>query len=79
VPGVDGNLHARERIELTAKAKMKGDLVAAKLVVAEGASFVGHVTVGPEATKAGSMAEPKAGVTLGMGQPNLNKPQEVRK
>lgn len=70
---VDGNVTAREKVELTAKAKMKGDLVAAKLVVAEGASFVGHCTVGPEAAKAAgkpsgggeaeSLAEPKFGVT----------------
>ena len=48
---VDGNLAARERVELTAKAKMKGDLVSARLVVAEGAAFTGHVTVGPDAAK----------------------------
>lgn len=66
---VDGNVTARERIELTAKAKMKGDLVASRLLVAEGASFVGHCTVGPEAGKGGgttftgsaAMAEPKPG------------------
>ncbi|MBL9032392.1 MAG: polymer-forming cytoskeletal protein [Phycisphaerae bacterium] len=56
---VDGNITARERVELTARAKMKGDLVASKLVVAEGASFVGHVTVGPDA-KAGMDAKPPA-------------------
>jgi cytoskeletal protein CcmA (bactofilin family) len=61
---VEGNVSARERVELTARARMKGDLVAAKLLVAEGAAFVGHVTVGPEAGKAGTpgsatMAEPK--------------------
>lgn len=48
---VDGNLSARERVELTAKAKMRGDLVSARLVVAEGAAFVGHCTVGPDAAK----------------------------
>ena len=51
---VDGNVTARERIELTGKAKMKGDLISARLLVAEGASFVGHCTVGPEATKGGA-------------------------
>lgn len=48
---VEGNVTARDRVELNAKARMKGDLVAAKLVVAEGASFNGHVSVGPEAAK----------------------------
>ncbi len=63
---VEGNINAREKVELTGRAKMKGDLIAAKLVVAEGASFVGHVTVGPEAAKAAphtagapSITEPK--------------------
>ncbi len=51
---VDGNVTARERVELTGKAKMKGDLVSARLLVAEGASFVGHCTVGPEAGKGGA-------------------------
>jgi len=49
---VEGNLTGRDRVELTAKARVKGDLVTTRLVVAEGASFVGHCTVGPEATKA---------------------------
>ncbi len=64
---VDGNVTARDRVELTAKAKMKGDVVASRLVVAEGASFVGHCTVGPEAAKNfkhdGAHVEPKVGVT----------------
>jgi cytoskeletal protein CcmA (bactofilin family) len=62
---VDGNVTARDRVELTAKAKMKGDVVASRLVVAEGASFVGHCTVGPEAAKgmkSDSHVEPKIGL-----------------
>jgi cytoskeletal protein CcmA (bactofilin family) len=64
---IEGNVTARDRAELTARAKVKGDLVASKLLVAEGASFVGHITVGPEAAKGGkipeasSIAEPKPG------------------
>ena len=54
---VEGNVSARERIELTSKAKMKGDLVAARLLVAEGASFTGHVTVGADAAKGGKLPE----------------------
>lgn len=49
---IEGNVTARDRFELTTKAKMKGDLIAAKLVVAEGATFAGHVSVGPDAVKA---------------------------
>ena len=48
---VEGNLTARDRVELTSKARVKGDLVTTRLVVAEGASFVGHCTVGPDVGK----------------------------
>jgi cytoskeletal protein CcmA (bactofilin family) len=48
---VEGNVTARDRVELSAKARMKGDLIATKLVVVDGATFTGHVTVGPDATK----------------------------
>ncbi len=49
---IEGDVLARERVELTAKARVKGDLCAAALVVADGASFVGHCRVGPDATNA---------------------------
>lgn len=48
---VKGNLSASDRIELKQSARYEGDLSASKLVVEEGATFSGHVTVGPEATK----------------------------
>lgn len=59
---VEGNVTARERVELTAKARVKGDVSAAKLVVAEGATFVGHVTVGADAIKAARTADADAGL-----------------
>ena len=51
---VRGNLTASDRIELKQTARYEGDLVAAKLVVDEGAAFSGHVTVGPDAVKGGA-------------------------
>lgn len=60
---IDGNVTARERVELTGKAKMKGDLISARLLVAEGASFVGHCTVGPEAAKGGTTTYTGAALT----------------
>ncbi len=50
---IEGNVTGREKIQLNAKATITGDVVAARLVVAEGASFSGHVSVGPEAVKGG--------------------------
>lgn len=46
---VDGNLTARDRLHLSAKAVVKGDIAAGSLVVTEGAVFVGHCSVGPDA------------------------------
>ena len=57
---VEGNLTAKEKVELNATSRVKGDLVAPKLVVIEGAAFTGHVDVGPDANKgsAGTPATP---------------------
>jgi len=63
---LEGDVTAKEKVQLNPKARMAGDLVAAKLVVAEGASFIGHCSVGPDAHKnagskgASSVVESKA-------------------
>ncbi len=68
---VEGNVTAADKVQLSASARMTGDLVAAKLVVTEGAALVGHVTVGPNAVKAraaepaGRLAQAPAGPTSG--------------
>lgn len=59
---VEGNLTARERVELNANARIVGDITAATLVVAAGASFNGHVRVGPNALTAAKMPEPPTAV-----------------
>ena len=46
---VNGPISAHEQLTLTANARVQGDLTAGTLVVAEGASFVGHCNVGPAA------------------------------
>ncbi|MFG0316203.1 MAG: polymer-forming cytoskeletal protein [Planctomycetota bacterium JB042] len=48
---LEGNITAAEKAALNATARVKGDLVAPKLVVTEGAAFQGHVSVGPDAMK----------------------------
>jgi len=50
---VKGNLNASDRIELKNSARYEGDLACSKLTVDEGATFSGHVHVGPEAVKGG--------------------------
>lgn len=50
---VKGNLVSSDRVELRKSAQLKGDISAVKLLVAEGASFVGHCSVGPNAGQGG--------------------------
>lgn len=50
---VEGDVTARAGLQLTAKGNLRGDLVAASLSIAEGATLVGHCRVGPEAMKEG--------------------------
>jgi len=59
---IEGDIIARDRIQLSPKAKVKGDIIAASLTVSEGASFVGHCKVGPEAVKLSD--EPNAELEL---------------
>ncbi len=46
-----GNVVATERIELASTAHVLGDVRGPKLVIAEGASFVGNCHVSPDALK----------------------------
>lgn len=53
---VEGDVTARERVQLNSKARVMGDIVAATLVVAEGATFVGNCRVGADALKGGKVS-----------------------
>lgn len=44
---VNGNITAKEKIEIKSKAELFGDIRAAKLVMEEGATFVGRTEVNP--------------------------------
>ena len=75
---VKGNLSAGDRIELKNTARYEGDLTAGKLVVDEGATFNGHVSVGPDAVKNGPAkpATPGAAAAnrIGPDAPGANRP-----
>lgn len=57
---VDGDITAKERLELSSKARVKGNIVASRLVVAEGATIIGHVTIGSETPAAKTETEASA-------------------
>lgn len=60
---VEGNITARERVQLNAKARVTGDIVSNTLVVAEGASFIGHCKVGTDAHRTTAEAPRARGAT----------------
>jgi cytoskeletal protein CcmA (bactofilin family) len=57
---VEGDVIATDRLELNTSARITGDLVASRLVVAEGATFSGHCIVGPEAARKAAGQNPGA-------------------
>lgn len=71
---VKGNLSASDRVELKNTARYEGDLSASKLVVDEGASLVGHVSIGPDAAK-GSGRTPSSPVGINRPMPPVGNPQ----
>ncbi len=73
---INGNVVAKEKIELKSKAEMFGDLRSAKLVIEEGVTFVGKTEVNPN--KVAPTATPHAAHRPGEGAipPGLSKPGE---
>ncbi|MHC4846329.1 MAG: bactofilin family protein [Planctomycetota bacterium] len=55
---VEGNLIARDKLQLNAKGVIKGDIVAGKMVMTEGASFFGQCAVGADAVKNNGAPKP---------------------
>jgi len=55
---IDGNVEAGDRIELKPSGVVAGDIVATRMIMAEGASINGHCRIGPN-NKASASTEPK--------------------
>lgn len=64
---VNGNITAKEKIEIKAKTELFGDIRATKLVIEEGVTFVGKTEVNPN--KVVPMAQPR-----GSEQPKVLEP-----
>jgi cytoskeletal protein CcmA (bactofilin family) len=62
---VQGNVEATERVEVKKSGRISGDIVAARMTMADGAAIEGTVRIGLEAKteggKASTTAEPKVG------------------
>jgi len=69
---IEGNITASNAVKLTANGKVKGDITAAKMTMAEGASFFGMCAVGADAGRGGGSSS--GGQSQG-GQPQGGQPQ----
>src|SRR5512135_808888 len=58
---INGNVTAREKIEIKAKTELFGDIQAAKLVIEEGVTFVGKSEVNPNKVSPTAPPLPRAG------------------
>jgi cytoskeletal protein CcmA (bactofilin family) len=59
---IEGNITARQRLQLNPSARVAGDIVATSMNVVEGASLVGHCRIGGEfGSGAGASARSSAG------------------
>ncbi len=55
---VEGNIHAIESVRLSETARVRGDIVAGKMIVAEGAMIAGACHIGPDAREAAAPKPP---------------------
>jgi len=69
--GVQGNIDAAERVELKATAQLIGDLRAGRIIIEDGATFVGKSEVSPN--KSGL---PRTESRSGGGTPSSGEPKK---
>jgi cytoskeletal protein CcmA (bactofilin family) len=58
---INGNITAREKIEIKSKAEVFGDIRSAKLAIEEGVTFVGKTEVNPNKLAPSAAPRPAAG------------------
>jgi cytoskeletal protein CcmA (bactofilin family) len=76
---INGNVAAREKIEIKSKSEVFGDIKSSKLVIEEGVTFVGKTEVNPN--KVQPSATPPAPADMGasrLTEPVQNRPVLAR-
>jgi cytoskeletal protein CcmA (bactofilin family) len=67
---INGNVTAREKIEIKAKTELFGDIRAPKLVIEEGVTFVGKSEVNPNKVSPTAPPLPSGGETAKTAEPS---------
>jgi len=71
---INGNVIAKDRIEIKSKAEVFGDVRAAKLVIEEGVTFVGKTEVNPNKVAPSAPPPPR---TPGAEAPKMPEPMKL--
>jgi cytoskeletal protein CcmA (bactofilin family) len=66
---INGNVTAREKIEIKAKTELFGDIRSPKLAIEEGVTFVGKTEVNPNKVTPAAPPPPAAADTARVGEP----------
>ncbi|UCE60458.1 MAG: polymer-forming cytoskeletal protein [Phycisphaerales bacterium] len=76
---VKGNLVADSKVQLSASAKLEGDLQTARLEVAEGAVLVGRCTIGVDGNSGAKQAQAAPPTSAAPATGDKGKPQDPRR
>jgi cytoskeletal protein CcmA (bactofilin family) len=74
---INGNIVAKDKIDIKARTELFGDVKAAKLVIEEGVTFVGKSEVNPNKVTPSVPATPRPGETPAKPLPPATKPGAV--
>ena len=68
---VNGNINAKDKIDIKAKAELFGDIKATKLVIEEGVTYVGKTEVNPNKVAPTAAPRPPAMATAEAGKQRM--------
>lgn len=74
---IEGNVEAGDKIELKPNGTVTGDIVASRMVMAEGASINGHCKIGPNGGGKSSSATETKPQAKPQGQPGPAQPMQA--
>jgi len=69
---INGNVTAKDRVDMKSKTEMFGDVRAPKLVIEEGVTFVGKSEVNPNKSSAAAMPQPRPGEPFKAAEPAVS-------
>jgi cytoskeletal protein CcmA (bactofilin family) len=69
---IQGNITAKDKIEMKSTAKVHGDIVAKRLSVEDGVTFIGRSEVNPGGSGAGAAPQPKPATPASDDKPDAS-------